>query len=375
MSTPTSASAENFDNVPLPRDGGTDVALGANTESADVARMGREFSLADVLGALLRHWKLVVFVPLLVFGAAVALTLGKPRVYRATASFLPQGGDASARSRISGIAAQFGVMMPSADGGRSPAFYVDLLQSHELLRETVLSNFAVGGKRGTLVTMFAVDSAVTPRSTERAVELLRASVSAGARRETGVVELAVTTVSPELSRQIADRLVTLVNEFNLKSRQVQAGAEREFVQSRLAAANAELRRAEDELAGFLTSNRAWRGSPQLETRYNRLERVAQLRQQVVVSLAQAYETARIDEVRNTPVVVPVEQPYAPIRPVPRRLAEKALLSLLGGVAVALLTVFAIEAFAGLRTRDPAAYARFKAVRGRLPFMRRPRKVA
>lgn len=330
-----------------------------------------EFSLGDVLAVLARHWRLALILPLLAGTFALVRTLREPRVYHASASFVPQGGDA-ATSRLAGLAAQFGVSGVGGGGdvSRSPAFYVELLRSDELLRQTVLTEYTTAGPRGaqrrsSLVQLLDVDSTVNPRSVERAIDVLRASMTAESRRETGIVEFGVTTTSPDLSRQIGDRVLELVNQFNVQSRQAQAGAERVFAEERLAAANAELRVAEGRLVSFLEANRYWQGSPALVGMHDRLEREVGMRQQVATSLVQAYETARINEVRNTPVIVTVERPVTPARPVSRRVAEKTMLGAVAGAVVALLAVLAMEGLASMRQRDPAAYARLTALRGRL----------
>jgi hypothetical protein len=56
---------------------------------------------------------------------------------------------------LPGLAAQFGLTLPTSDGGQSPAFYADLLTSHEILGALVDTRFEhpsdTGMVRGTLV--------------------------------------------------------------------------------------------------------------------------------------------------------------------------------------------------------------------------------
>ncbi len=42
--------------------------------------------------------------------------------------------------------------------------------------------------------------------------------------------------------------------------------------------------------------------------HDRLERPVSMRQELVTAMAQAYEQARVDEVRNTPVITVIDQP-------------------------------------------------------------------
>ena len=42
--------------------------------------------------------------------------------------------------------------------------------------------------------------------------------------------------------------------------------------------------------------------------HDRLERQVSVRQELVTAMAQAYEQARVDEVRNAPVITVIDQP-------------------------------------------------------------------
>jgi uncharacterized protein involved in exopolysaccharide biosynthesis len=79
-----------------------------------------------------------------------------------------------------------------------------------------------------------------------------------------------------------------------------------------------------------------------------------MREQVYVTLAQAYEQAKLDEVRNTPVITVVEEPEAPVRPDPRGVVTSGILGGLAGVAVGLAIAFARRAVRGREARDEVA---------------------
>ena len=148
---------------------------------------------------------------------------------------------------------------------------------------------------------------------EMTLQTLRSRVIAAsaATRTTGVVSVTVKTASPEVSFEIARRLLDGLNLFNLATRKSQAGEERRFTEGRLAAAKGELRSAEDAVQNFLSSNRQFSNSPQLSFQRERLQREVSLEQQVVMGLAQQFEDARIREVRDTPVITVIEKPTLP----------------------------------------------------------------
>ena len=65
-------------------------------------------------------------------------------------------------------------------------------------------------------------------------------------------------------------------------------------------------------------------SPQLTFENDRLERQVFMRQELVTAMAQAYEQARIDEVRNTPLITVIDRPEPAALPDPRWLLEIVL---------------------------------------------------
>ena len=165
-----------------------------------------------------------------------------------------------------------------------------------------------------------------------------------------------------MSAQIVQRLLDIVNTFNLESRQTQAQAERRFEEDRLAQARQELRDSEDRMQLFLQSNRDFQNSPQLQFEQGRLQRDLTVRQQVVLSLAQSYEQARIAEVRNTPVITVVEHPAPPVLPDPRRLLLKGLLGLVGGALLGALGALWRDLLGRSRDADPDEFAAFISLR-------------
>ena len=91
-------------------------------------------------------------------------------------------------------------------------------------------------------------------------------------------------------------------------------------------------------ATFIDQNSRWMDSAQLTFDHDRLQREVMMRQQIVTSLSQSFEQARIDEVRDTPVITIVERPEAPVYPNPRNLYVKGLLGIVLGALLAVLWI-------------------------------------
>lgn len=304
-----------------------------------------DLTLISLVDFLLRHRRPILGTGLAAFLLVGVYTFVRHRTYTSTARFMPQATTEGALARLSGLAASFGVAVPSSDPGASPTFYADLLQSRDVLRRTVETPYTVLTRgdtlRGTLVELLDAHGKTPARRRDAAAKDLLENLDVRVGRETGTVDLEVTMPWPDLARQVAVHMIDQVSDFNLHRRQTKAGAERRFVEARLAEAADSLRAAELRLEGFLQRNREYRNSPQLTFTYDRLDREVNMQQQVYTTLAQSYEAARIDEVRNTPVITVVEAPDLPSGPDPR-------LALVKGVLAGLLGLGLGAFFAALR---------------------------
>jgi uncharacterized protein involved in exopolysaccharide biosynthesis len=258
----------------------------------------------------------VTLVVLLISG--VLLALSAP-VYAVMFSFLPQTAQPSTNAGLAALAGQFGLPIGGLSGSsQPPQFYADLLETREVLEPIARDSVAPGGARRLATSEFLHVRGGAAGVVDRTVDVLRSRVvsTSVATRTTGVVSVVVRTSSPAVSLEIAKRLLTGLNEFNVVTRQSQAGAERRFIEGRLRDARTTLRSAEDALQSFLQANRQLGNAPQLLFTQQRLEREVSLQQQVVVGLSQQYEDARIREVRDTPVITMIDQPHLPLLPEP-----------------------------------------------------------
>jgi uncharacterized protein involved in exopolysaccharide biosynthesis len=305
-----------------------------------------DFSLHALLRIVSRRRRLVAVSVLAVMIPALILQLLKPPTYTATASFRPQGRPSDAG--ISGIASQFGLSLPTGGGdpGESPAFYVELLHSRGILNALADSTYmSESGRPAHLDELLGVPRSSPLRTREAVVSRLRGAIGGGQSPRTGIVTVSVRMKSAKLAEQIATNVLAELNRFNLQGRHFQAAAEREFVEHRLEEVNAELRSAEDRLSSFMQQNRNYSNSPALSFQQNRLARDVDLKQKVATTLAQSYEQAKINEIRNTPLVTIIEKPQLPLDQDPRGRIKAMLFALLGGLILGIALAFGRERFA------------------------------
>lgn len=295
--------------------------------------------------ALLRHLRILIVVPIGVTVMAIGVVLIRGRSYTAEAVIAPERS-AGPASRIAGFAAQLGLGSILGAGGEPVEFYAAVVQSRELLRQVSQAEYTIerglfrrDTVQGTLVELWEIKGETPDEALSATVDRLRESVEVISDAQAGILRVRTKAKDRFLAEQISRWILTYVNEFNVDKRQTQAEQERRFIEGRLEVARAELEAAEDELASFYDANRSYQNSPRLAFEAARLERRVQIHQAVYRTLAEAYEQARIQEVRNTPVLTIVDPPEGSARPaIPLRLLAALVFSISALLSVALVLV-------------------------------------
>lgn len=257
---------------------------------------------------------------------ALAAAVVLPRSYTAEVSFTPeQTSGSSLGTALGGVGERLGSLaglsgaVPSAlsgGGAGSPEFFGAVLRSRELLESTLTAPYADPerpSERRTLLELLRPRGKTAARRLGNARRKLAKKVTITMDRRSGIVTLAVTLQDAQLAAEVANRMAALLNVYNLERRQSSSREQRRFVEARLARAEAELREAERARTAFLGANRGFQGSPLLAESAFRLAREVAAREDLVVTLRQSFEDARIAEVRDTPVLSIVDRAAPPDR--------------------------------------------------------------
>ena len=309
-----------------------------------------ELSVISIINSILRHRWLILALILLGGLYLGYKSMKQPRLYTTEAQFMPKGS--RGQSQIQGLAQQFGIAVGGGDAGASPQFYMDLLESRPLLAAVATRQYRVrtdkGIVTGNLAGIYGIRNRNPAIVKSSVVNALKGQVDENTSLKTGVITVTVHAKYPELAVQIAQGLLDQVNAFNLNRRQESASAEREFIERRLAEAQSNLSQAEDNLQGFLQENRDFRSSPSLQLEFDRLNRSVGSRQALYNSLATSYENAKIEEVRDLPVISILETPEMPIQPDPHGGKRKVILGMLVGLIAGIVLAFVLDRLAANR---------------------------
>lgn len=306
----------------------------SNQSASTSAPTDEGLTLIDAVYAVLRFRRFVTGTAIGLAVLVAVFVFTRPRTFMSQASFTPQATRSQLGS-LGGLAAQLGVAMPTADGNQSPAFYGELLSSRAVLEPLAampVKHPKTGAPSTVAEVLLPPDLDLRLRGAASIVAL-REAIVVGVETRTGVVRVTTTTRYPELSAMLTDSALGQLNKFNIESRRSQAAAQRQFLEKRLAITSRQLAEAEEALSDFAKRNRGNRNSsPELAVQEQRLNRVLSLRTEVQSGLAQALEQAKLDEIRDTPLITVIERARIPVEPLPRGLLSSTIVGFIVGLA-------------------------------------------
>ncbi len=246
------------------------------------------------------------------------LSLFLPNYYKSEARVLPveaksMGGGLG---NLAAAAAAFGVSVPGGDG--SDANFVDILNSRTLREQLLQTTFIFharawrfGKSRERRETLQAF---LAEKNGDRALKRLNEVVGVSRDLKSKVITVSAETTSPELSQQVAQRSLQLLEAFVQQKGRTRGGAKALFAEARLEEARKERAEAEDQFRAFLNGNRNYLSSPDPAVRLRgmRLESEYKLREQLVASLAMSREQALMEEKNDIPILNVLDPANVPL---------------------------------------------------------------
>jgi len=245
-------------------------------------------------------------------------TLFLPNEYRSESRILPADARGPAGlGAMAAAAAAVGVAIPGQES--ADAAYVDILNSR-WLRERLLQKsytysvrtWYFGKPQSRTETLAAyLGHKANP---DRALKALRAHIMINRDFKTKLLTLGVETTSPELSQQVAQDMVRLLETFVMERTRTRGGTKAAFAEQRLKEARAEYGLAEEDYRRFLENNRNFQTSadPVVRLKGTRLEAELRLRTQVVTTLAISREQALLEEKNDMPILNVLDAGNLPI---------------------------------------------------------------
>ena len=113
--------------------------------SGAIQAVDGEVTVIEILSVLLRRWRLVAGLPVLVGVVTAVVSLVLPATYTATATFVPEVRSPSRLpGNVASLAGQLGLPL-GVEPSQSPRFYTEVAHSRELLERLLVTRFPVPG--------------------------------------------------------------------------------------------------------------------------------------------------------------------------------------------------------------------------------------
>jgi len=248
---------------------------------------------------------------------AAIISIFQTNYYQSIARILPS--ESKSAGSLSGIAAMaLSMGLGGSGSGSQDSAYIDILGSRwmaeSLLGETYTfhqRSWRFGAERERRTTLFEY---LDVPNKDMGVRKLKTVFSYSRDPKSGLLTLTVETDSPDLSRAVALRAISLLGEFVLHRSQTRSGNKATFAEARLKDARAECDASEAALKEFMTANRNYQQSsdPQVKLSGTRLEGELMLRRQLVVSLSTMREQALIESKDDMPILNVLDEPNLPV---------------------------------------------------------------
>lgn len=225
------------------------------------------------LGIFFKHRRMILLLTLAATFTSAIYALFLPNIYTAKTLILPAQEDrglmSSMMSQLGGLAGLAGGMGGAIGGPTTADLYVSMLKS-EAVKDPIVDRFNL---MAVYETKYRVD----------AYKVLDRNMSVLLGKKDGIITLTVSDQDPNRAAALANAFVEELGHLAVRLNVTGAGENRTFLAERLAKANADLSRAEENLKAFQAKHKAVSVTAQAEAT---IKGVAELRAQLAAQEVQ-----------------------------------------------------------------------------------------
>ncbi len=295
---------------------------GENKQSSKEAELKRKvLFLNKVFNQLWANKKKTITINFLVAVPTILylLFISKP-YYESNVVILPEFGSKSTTlGGLGDLASLAGVNL----NNESPTeIYQNLLLSETVLENVINKKYKTEkySKPVNLIEYFEIEENDSdgPEKAKRrdflsAYEnLVKSRIDTKVEKLTKILSITVQMPESELSAEVANTLVESLDDYIKYKRKSYASQQRFYIEKRIAQVRDSLSIVENQLRNFRDRNRIVEQSPNLFLEQSRLMRNVEIQQAVFIELTKQLEIAKIDEIKETPVINNLEEAKDPV---------------------------------------------------------------
>ena len=269
-----------------------------------------------------KKWSFITFNGIIGILAVLYLLFLTEPYFKSSVVILPDYGNKTSEmlGRFSGLASMAGIGL----GNTPPTqIYQNLVAGEAVLSDVIYSKYNTSKfvRPVNLIEYFEIeplDESSSQYLQERQMflrlyrEMVKNRISFDLDRQTSILTITVAMPEAKLSADVAHEIAISLDEYVRTQRKSYASEQREYLQMRISAVEDTLSMFEEKLKRFREQNRVINQSPQLQLEEGRLMRNVEIQQTVYTELLKQFELAKLEEVKDTPVVNLKEVPKEPI---------------------------------------------------------------
>jgi uncharacterized protein involved in exopolysaccharide biosynthesis len=255
----------------------------------------------------------------LIFALVYLFIIAKP-YYESSITILPDyGNKSSLLSQFGELASLAGVKV----GESSPSeIYQNLITSEAVLYPVIYEKYKTKKYSAPMDLVnyfeFNAESSIPSELKNRRVfqkcleDLVKDRIKIDVERMTKIITITVEMPESKMAADVANRIAQSLDEYVRTKKKSYVIEQRQYIEKRMAQIHDSLTRAEERLKDFREQNRAMTQSPSLTMLMGRLMREVEIKQTVFGELNKQYEIAKIDEIRDMPIINKREDAMEPI---------------------------------------------------------------
>jgi uncharacterized protein involved in exopolysaccharide biosynthesis len=245
--------------------------------------------------------KLIGMITATVTVLAIVISFLLPKAYKSTVIILPETNP-SKLAGLSSLATLAGVNI----GGEVSLskLYPTIVTSEAVLKNVLYQKYRTESfpDSADLLKIWDIDDEKPLLAYEKAIAALRGGLEVSLDIKTAVLSISLMTKEPQLSADIVNAVAHELDMFVRTKQKTNASEQRKWIEGRLTEVKSDLEKSENALKVFRENNRRVMDSPQLMLEQERFIREVQINATLYTELKKQYELAKIEEIKNIPIV-------------------------------------------------------------------------
>ena len=274
------------------------------TTSTNEDAQSSSFNYGELFTVVWQSRKLIGVITGSVTLAFIVFSLLLHPYYKSSVVILPETSQSKLASLggLSDLASLAGV---NVGGETSPAkLYPTVIKSEAVLRNVIYQKYhsTAFPDSVNLLQIWGIDEETPLLAYEKMLKALQDDLEIILDTKTNVLTISLSTKEPQLSADILNAIAHELDIFFRTKKRTNASEQRKWIEGRLLEVNSDLEKSENALKDFREKNRRVTDSPVLLLEQERLLRDVQINTTIFAELKKQYEIAKIEEIKNIPIV-------------------------------------------------------------------------